>query len=413
MSYSHFELDQIPQPSDKNIAIHVNRAAEQALRHGHPWLFESGIKKQSHQGKPGDLAVIFDRNRNFLAIGIFDPFSPIRIRVLHHHKPAQINQDWFQEKFKNAINQRSGLPENTSGYRLIHGENDGLPAIVLDKYDRTLVLKIYSTAWIPFLRDLIPLCQTLSPERIILRLGRRTQQHPKHLFGLEDGSILWGAPLEDPVMFLENGITFEVDPIHGQKTGFFLDQRDNRARVEELANGQTVLNVFSYTGGFSLYAARGGAKSIISIDISKPALEAARRNFEYNREHPSVAASNHQTLAGDAFEVLSQLVETSQLFDMVIIDPPSFASNKKETPAGIRAYRHLTRLGLQVLRPGGVFVQASCSSRISSDKFFAAVHQEADKMNRPLTEIERTSHPLDHPIGFPEGAYLKCIFAKA
>lgn len=413
MNFPTPNLEQLPYPAETNIALHIHNAAEQALRRGHPWVFENSIVKQSQPGKPGDLAVIFDYKRKFLAIGIFDPASPIRVRILQHHQPAQINRQWFQERFHQAINKRSQLPDNTSGYRVIHGENDGLPALVLDRYDQTLVMKIYTAAWIPFLRDLIPLCFDLSPKRIILRLGRKTQRHPEHLYGLKDGQLLWGSVPKGPLKFLENGITFEVDPVRGQKTGFFLDQRDNRSIVETLAGGQTVLNVFAYTGGFSLYAARGGAKSVTSVDISQPALATAERNFHHNQKHPSVAAATHQTLAGDAFEILTILGDNKQSFDMVIIDPPSFANNKKEITPGLRAYRRLTRLGLQVLRPGGIFIQASCSSRISSEQFFAAVHREADLMNRKLKEIQRTSHPIDHPIGFPEGAYLKCLFAEA
>lgn len=407
------ELDQLPHPSDKNIALHIKSNTERAIRRGHPWLFENGIQRQSHAGKPGDLAVIFDHKRDFLAVGLYDPCSPIRVRILQHHQQAKIDRDWFQKKFQKAIDIRAALPKNTNGYRLIHGENEGFPALVLDRYDRTLVLKIYSVAWIPFLRDLIPLCLTLSPERIILRLGREVQQHPEHLYSLRDGSLLWGSAPEGTIMFLENGITFEVDPIHGQKTGFFLDQRDNRAMVEAFAGGHSALNVFAYTGGFSLYAARGGATNITSVDISLPALDAAKRNFHHNRHNPTISAAKHQTLTGDAFQILTQLADNKQLFDMVIIDPPSFASSKKEISAGLRAYRRLTRLGLQVLRQGGVFVQASCSSRITSDDFFAVIHQEADLMNRALRTIRETFHPLDHPIGFPEGAYLKCIFAEA
>jgi len=406
-------LDHLPRPGAKNIALHIKKKAEGKIRMGHPWLFAEAIQKQSHPGQPGDLAVIFDQKRRFLAIGLYDPFSHIRVRILQHRQPATINGAFFESKFQQALSIRSAIADNTDGYRLIHGENDVFPGLVLDKYANTLVLKIYSLVWIPFLRDLMPLCLALSPERVILRLGREAGQHPQHLHGLKDGTLLWGSNPEGVSLFLENGITFEVDPIHGQKTGFFLDQRHNRARVEALAANQTVLNVFSYTGGFSLYAARGKARSVTSVDIGQPALDAANRNFAYNRDHPTIAACNHQTIQGDAFKVLTRLAESRQKFDMVIIDPPSFASSKKDAPAGLRAYRRLTHLGLNVLVEGGLLVQASCSSRISRQDFFKAINQEADLAGRKLHQIERTSHALDHPIGFPEGEYLKCIFAEA
>ncbi len=404
-------LASLPVPAEKRIALRVTRPAERALRDGHPWLYDNAIRTQSHVGKPGDLAVVFDHKKRFLAIGLYDPCSPIRVRILQHTEPTPINQDWLAGKIEQARGIRSALPAETTGYRLIHGENDGLPGLVLDAYAQTWVLKIYSAAWISFLGDLLPLLIDLSPERIILRLSREVARHPEHLHGLADGTILWGPPLKGPVLFKENGLTFEVDPVHGQKTGFFLDQRDNRARVESLADGKSVLNLFAYSGGFSLYAARGGARSVTSVDISSAALQAAERNFAHNQDHPAIAGAEHKTVVGDAFEITSQLHADGLRYDMVIIDPPSFAKSLSEANKALRAYRRLTRLGLSVLNPGGVFVQASCSSRVSPGDFFAAIHQEAQLAGRPLGDIECTGHPIDHPIGFPEGEYLKCLFA--
>jgi 23S rRNA (cytosine1962-C5)-methyltransferase len=406
-------LDSVPSPSEKRIALRITPAAERALRGGHPWLYEDAINQQSHEGKPGDLAVIFDKKRRFLAIGLFDPLSPIRVRILQHKDATPINQAWFGNKISDAQHLREGLPPETTAYRLIHGENDGLPGLVLDNYAQTFVLKIYSAAWIPHLVGLLPLMINLSPTRIILRLSREVARHPEHLFGLEDGMILWGSQPEGPILFMENGLTFEADPMHGQKTGFFLDQRDNRAKVEALAEGKSVLNLFAYTGGFSVYAARGGASAVTSVDISRPALEAAERNFAHNQDHPAIARSKHQTIVGDVFEVLTKLKSDGQKFDLVIIDPPSFAKSQAEVKRALHQYRRLTGLGLDILTPGGIIVQASCSSRVPSQDFFAAINQEAQFAGRPLNEIQRTGHALDHPIGFPEGAYLKCLFASA
>jgi 23S rRNA (cytosine1962-C5)-methyltransferase len=215
------------------------------------------------------------------------------------------------------------------------------------------------------------------------------------------------------VLFQENGLTFEADPILGQKTGFFLDQRDNRARVERLSANKSVLNVFAYTGGFSVYAARGGARQVVSVDISPQAMAAADRNMAHNRQISTVAAAVHETLAEDAFEVLMRMASTGRRFDLVILDPPMFAQNQAQAGAAISAYERLTRLGLGVLRPGGVLVQASCSSRVEAEAFFNAIHRAAWEADRRLTEIEHTAHALDHPIGYKEGAYLKCLFARA
>lgn len=407
-------LRKIPLPAEKRIALRVTQPAARALRKGHPWLFEDAIRKQSHDGQPGDLAVIFDDQRNFLAIGLYDPTSIIRVRVLQHRKPAKINQHWFTRKIENAIKIRAALPTNTNGYRLIHGENDLLPGLVIDRYHKSLVIKLYTSAWIPYLSILVSILQDLlTPKRIILRLARRVARQPQFLHQLEDGSLIYGTPLEGPVLFLENGITFEADLFHGQKTGFFLDQRDNRSRVEKIAKDKHVLNIFSYTGGFSVYAARGGAKKVFSADLSKPALEAAKRNFMHNAQNPSIAGCQHKTHAGDAFELLGNLATAGRTFDLVIIDPPAFAKNRFEIDNALRAYGRLTQLGLSVLAPGGILVQASCSSRIDNKMFYKGIHQAALHVRRPLTEIERTGHALDHPVGFPEGEYLKCLFARA
>ena len=410
-------LSHIPTPTEQRIAVHVTPAAERAIRQGHPWLFDQAIRQQNHEGRPGDLAVIFDRQRRFLAVGLYDPHSPIRVRILQQGKPATIDRDWFQARLAAAAQLRAPLQKSaTTGYRLVHGENDGMPGLVVDCYGQTLVYKLYTAAWLPHLRDVLSAQEHIVPaERIVLRLGRAMQEQPGHLYGLGDGAILSGPDLDGPVIFEENGLRFEVDPVRGQKTGFFLDQRENRARVEKLSGGKTVLNVFAYTGGFSLYAARGGAHAIISIDVSRPALAAAARNFDLNCEHPSVAAAarKHELLAEDAFEALARLGRNGRRFDVAIIDPPAFAKKRAEIKRALSAYRRLTRLGLAVLRSGGTLVMACCSSKIGADEFFAAVHQAAAQAGRPLREIERTGHPLDHPVGFKEGAYLKCLFAVA
>jgi 23S rRNA (cytosine1962-C5)-methyltransferase len=230
---------------------------------------------------------------------------------------------------------------------------------------------------------------------------------------LYDGLILNGEALNGPILFQENGLTFEADPVSGHKTGFYLDQRDNRARVESLSAGKSVLNVFAYNGGFSVYAARGGASNVVSVDLNEAALEAAKRNFFHNLHFSNVATAQHDIIAGDAFEILETMAKEKQLFDIVILDPPMFAHNQNQIDSALIAYRKLTQIGLAVLRPGGTLVQASCSSRVDADQFFETILQTAAVSGRPLVELERTGHAVDHPIGFPEGAYLKCLFAIA
>lgn len=410
------KLSALPKPADRRMALHITRDAERHLRGGHPWLFADSIVRQSHEGKPGDLAVVFDQKRRFLAIGLYDPTSPIRLRVLQQGAQATIDAAWFEATITTSAQLRQPLiaDAQTTGYRLVYGESDGLPGCVMDRFEATLVIKLYTAAWIPHLADLVRAVQQVQPvERIVLRMSRNMQEQPEHLYGLEEGAILMGPPLTAQVFFLENGIHFEADPIHGQKTGFFLDQRENRARVEGLAAGKRVLNVFAYNGGFSLYAARGGATAVTSLDISGPALAAAERNFALNRDERTIATANHQRLEGDAFILLQTLAQAGEAYDLVIIDPPAFAKRQAEVTRALNAYAQLTRLGLGVLRPGGTIVLASCSSRIGTAEFVANAEQAAVAAGRPLRIFDTTGHALDHPVGFAEGAYLKCIYAFA
>ncbi|MEM7119595.1 MAG: class I SAM-dependent rRNA methyltransferase, partial [Chloroflexota bacterium] len=294
----------------KRLALRVTPAAERAIRSGHPWLFAEAIVKQSHNGRSGDLAVIFDRKKRFLAVGLYDPASPIRVRILQQGKAAKIDEEWFRERVKTAVSHRiPHFDDLTTGYRLIHGENDGLPGLVVDRYDRTLVIKLYTAAWVPHLEPFLDALTAVGfrkPQRILLRLSRSVAEQTDDLHGLRNGSYLLGKAV-GAVTFLENGLRFEADIKQGQKTGFFLDQRDNRARVEQLARSKSVLNVFSYTGGFSLYAARGGAKRVVSLDLSQPALATAVRNFKLNNHIKAVANADHELMIGDAFRSLTQL----------------------------------------------------------------------------------------------------------
>lgn len=393
------------------------------MKRGHPWVFAKGIRQQRQEGRAGDLAVMFDRDNRFLAIGLYDPASPIRIRVLHRGAPETIDRDWFAARIRAASERRQPLLEqDTTGYRVVHGENDRLPGLVVDRYGDSVVVKLYTSAWFPYLTDVVAGLRPLSdPERIVLRLSRAvqrvtavSQQRSERAAGvadLRDGQTLHGDPAPGPVLFRENGLRFEADLVRGQKTGFFLDQRDNRARLERHCAGKTVLNVFAYTGGFSVYAARGGARSVTSLDASAAALAAAERNFEHNRSHAAVAAARHRILCGDAFELVAGMRDRGERFDVVILDPPSFAKARADVERALRSYSRMIRMGLDVLSSPGLLVAASCSSRITADRFRVLVEETARDARRSMRILEMTGHPLDHPIAFPEGAYLKCIFA--
>jgi 23S rRNA (cytosine1962-C5)-methyltransferase len=380
------------------------------VRSGHPWLFDSGITRRPETADPGSLAILFDSNRRFVGVGLYDPDAPIRVRVLHVGEQLTIDAKWLGSRLSDSIARRRVLTDDprTTGYRLVHGENDQLPGIVVDRYGDTLVLKLDTAAWLPYTRLLAEMLADFTGcNRVVLRLSRHVQDES----GPQNGDVIHGEPAT-AVVFSENGIRFEADPVAGQKTGFFLDQRDNRARVEQLAGGREVLNVFAYTGGFSLYAARGGARSVVSLDISKPALAACERNIALNQDDPNIAATDHETLAADAFDALAEFADSGRRFGMVILDPPSFARRQQDVDGAVSAYRRLARLGTRVLADGGILVAASCSSRVTADVFFDTVNSGVAAQKRRFVELERTAHALDHPIGFPEGAYLKCVFGK-
>jgi 23S rRNA (cytosine1962-C5)-methyltransferase len=225
-----------------------------------------------------------------------------------------------------------------------------------------------------------------------------------------DGSVIAGSVAEGPVLFTESGLRFEADVRAGQKTGHFLDQRGNRSIVGSMSDGRDVLDVFASTGGFSVHAAAGGARRVHSVDISAPTLAAAERNIGLNSELPAVAACGHSIEVGDAFEVMARLASAGESFDIVIVDPPSFASRQDRVDAALRAYSKLTHLACRLVRPGGVLVQASCSSRVTADRFYGTVASAALVGGYELREIARTGHEPDHPVGFPEGEYLHAGF---
>ncbi len=376
-------------------------------------MYAEAVTSVSNASAPaGSLAVIFNKDRQFAAIGLWDPSSPIRIRVLHAGKPKAIDDQHWANVVKRAARARHTLAaQGTTGWRLLHGENDGTGGLVIDRYDTTVVCKVYSPAWLPHLNSILEAVrETLDVERIVMRFGRlASSERAVKAAGLHDGMTVFGEASDDPVLFTENGLTFEADVVRGQKTGHFLDQRDNRQLIRLVAQDARVLDVFSCTGGFSVHAAAGGASHVHSVDIAEPAIATAKRNMVHNAA--AVSSARHETTVGDAFEVMDRLVHRAQQYDIVIIDPPSFASKTSERDGAIRAYRKLTELGLPLVRPGGRLLQSSCSSRVTEDDLVSTVQSAARGQARPMHEIQITGHALDHPIGFPQGQYLKAITA--
>ena len=400
--------------SPARLRLRVSPAAESAIRSGHPWVYSDSIRDTNREGHLGDLAVIYDRQDRFLAIGLFDPASPLRVRVLHHGKPVTLDAAWWADRLKQALDRRQGLFDaDTNGYRWIYGESDGWPGLVLDRYADTLVLKLYSGVWLPRLPEIQSLIQQqLSPTRLVLRLSRNIQDVARQ-FGRADGQFLQpeNAAGEDPItIFTESAIRFEAEVVRGQKTGFFLDQRENRRTVGECARGAAVLNAFSFSGGFSLYAARGGATSVTDLDISAHALESARRNFSLNQHVPEIRTCRHDSVQADAFEWLARGPRAS--FDVVVLDPPSLARKEQERARAIGAYGRLADSGIARVNPGGLLVAGSCSAHVSTDEFYEAVRRAATRSGRPFSVWRTAGHPPDHAARFREAEYLKCIYLR-
>lgn len=387
--------------SQERIAVKVKQKAIRHIKSGHPWLFDKSIVKQNKKGKTGDIAIIFDDKFNrFVAIGLYDAESPIRIKILSTENGTTIDAHFIAKKIQAAYDKRIDLlAEDVSGYRLLYGENDGLPGLVCDIYDTCAVIKLYSSIWIPYLDDISnTIIQVSKVQSSVLRMSRLIMK--QNNTNLSEGQILSGQLESEEVVFTEYGVKFYSHVIKGHKTGFFLDHRQNRRYVQDIAKGKSVLDVFTYAGGFAIHAAVGGAKSVTAIDISKPALALAQKNAHLNNV-------KIRTIADDAFKVLHQIIKEKKKYDLVIIDPPAFAKSQKEIPRALEQYARLAQLGIQLTANQGLLILASCSSRVSKEDFFHTIESAMRKSGRPFHRTNQTTHDVDHPIGFAEGSYLK------
>lgn len=358
----------------------------------------------------GDLGVVFDKKRRFAAIGLYDPNSPLRLRILHQGSPRTIDGSFWRHRLQAALDQRQSLlrRSDSSGWRWVNGENDELPGLVVDCYGQTLVVKLDTGAWLPHLAAVLTEAVDLrTVDSVVLRLSRSVQVTVPEL---ADGSVLLGD-VAGEIPFLENGIPLTADVIRGQKTGYFLDQRANRQRVAELAPGQDVLDMFCCTGGFTVAALAAGARSVHAVDRSTHAIETVKRHAGA-LEGAAGDPARLTTSASDAFDDLERLNHAGRQFGVVVVDPPSFASSAKDVAGAHRAYRRLTELAAPLVAAGGWLVQASCTSRVEADVFTRDVVATLGSASRRIIAQEVSGHDVDHPIGFPEGAYLKCVFAQ-
>ncbi|UDY36543.1 class I SAM-dependent rRNA methyltransferase [Dermatobacter hominis] len=433
--------DRTPPASAPALAVRLHPDALRHVRRGHPWVFDGSLESVrggrhgDGTGDPGDVAVVFDDRRRFAAVGLWDPASPIRIKVLAAGERAEVGPALWRDRLRDAATLRRPLLDraDTTALRLVHGENDRLPGVVIDLYGpasgpRAAVLKLYSSAWFPHLDDLVAALDAVAAEGVVpavgpvvLRLSRSVARGPRPE-GLDDGVVLRAGAAGEPdleraevlerVEFLERGLRFTADLRHGQKTGWFLDQRDNRVLVGSMARGARVLDVFCCGGGFTVHAAAGGAESVHSVDLSPHAVADTERHLALNRDRATVARARHRGTVGDAFEVMDALGRAGETYDLVVVDPPSFASRRRDVTGALRAYGRLTELAVWLVRPGGTLVQASCSSRITADDLVSTAIRAAPRAGADLVVVRQTGQPVDHPVGFSEGAYLKALVAR-
>lgn len=386
------------------IQLRLARDLTRSVKRGHPWVFAEALR-QLPPAPPGTQAVLLDNKKGReIGRGFYDPRSPLAFRVCTTEPGETLNAHWAETRLARALTLRQTLfDEQTSGFRLFNGEGDGLPGLICDIYGDTAVLQLDGPGPAGFW-DMAGVARWVAQALSLSCVYERGRA------GGQAGQLLLGKLPSGPVPFLENGARFSVDVIHGQKTGFFLDQRDNRQKIRELAAGRRVLNVFGYTGGFSVCAGLGGARHVITVDVAAPALEAAGQHWQLNGLPPTA----HETAAADAFQFLAGAAEQRKTWDLVIVDPPSFASSKAAVSKAIAAYQKLIAAGAAVTTPEGLLAVASCSSHVTPEVFLSACEEGISMARRRATVLHIGGQPADHPspLALPEFRYLKFVLLR-
>ena len=392
--------------------LNLKPGREKSVLHRHPWIFSGAVARVTGEPQPGETVLVRSSAGEALAWAAYSPASQIRARVWSWEVDRPVDEDLFQERIGKALAiRRAVIPEGeTNTLRLVNAESDGLPGLIVDRYADWLVLQSLTAgtdAW----RE--PICRALSEQTGVAQIYERSDVDVRALEGLAPraGSILGGEPPER-IEISENGLKFWVDVRTGHKTGFYLDQRPNRRRLGELAAGREVLNCFSYTGGFALYALAGKANSVLSIDSSAEALALGRENLALNRLPAGLA----EWLEGDVFKLLREFRDRGRSFDCIILDPPKFAPTAAQAERAARGYKDINLLAVKLLRPGGLLFTFSCSGGVPLDLFQKIVAGAALDAGSRVEILEVLTQGPDHPVGlnFPEGAYLKglvCIKA--
>jgi 23S rRNA (cytosine1962-C5)-methyltransferase len=380
---------------------------ERSLKRRHPWVFSGAVAKVQGNPGPGETIGLWSATGEFLAVAAYSPQSQIVARIWDWKERA-IDRAFFNENIKRAVEQRRTLLQgtDTDAVRLVHGESDGLPGVVADRYGDTVVLQLSSAGadrWRAEIAD------ALLDASGAGRIWERSDADVRQLEGLAPvTAALRGAREPTRLVVTENGLQFGIDLEHGHKTGFYLDQRDNRRRVRELAQGCDVLDAFCYSGGFALNALAGGAKSVTAVDSSADALALARGNAELNQ------LAQPEWLEGDVFQLLRRFRDQARSFDFIVLDPPKFAPTAAHAEKAARAYKDINLLAFKLLRPGGLLVTFSCSGGVAADLFQKIIAGAALDAGADAQIIERLGPGADHPVAlnFPEGDYLKGLICR-
>ncbi len=386
--------------------IYLKAGRDYSLVKGHPWVFSGAVGKVEGRPGPGEIVQACSADGKPLALGFYNPHTDIAFRLLTADTSQAINEDFWEKRFLAVIRLRSRLiPPETNACRLVNAEGDFLPGLIVDRYGDGLVLAI-GTAGMEKLSPV--LLEILKRHLAPTWIYERSEGKSRSIEGLSDRiGIRHGHPLTKDVTVRENGMLFAVDPVSGQKTGFFLDQRVNRERIRTLSGGLSVLNCFCYTGAFSVYAAAGRAQQVVSVDISENAVEMARRNLQMNGFSPGA----HPALKADVF---SYLRDTQESFDLIILDPPAFAKSKKEVPRAARGYKDINLQAARRLKGGGLLATFSCSNHVDADLFQKIVQGAVSDAGKTAQLLQVLGPGPDHPVNLahPEGHYLKGLLLR-
>ena len=380
---------------------------EKSLARRHPWVFSGAVDRVEGAPEPGATVAVRAATGGFLAWAAFSPQSQIRARAWSFDEAESIGPEFFRARIDGAVSRRAGLERDTDALRLVHGEADGLPGVVCDRYAGRVVLQLSSAGAERWRDEIVAAVCAASGCR---EAYERSDLEVRSLEGLTPRTgALRGAP-DGMVTIAEHGLHYRVDVAHGQKTGFYLDQRANRRTIGALAAGRDVLNAFCYSGGFSLAALAGGAASVLSIDSSAAALELARENLVLN----GLDAACAEWREADVFQCLRELRNAGRAFGLVVLDPPKFAPTAAHAERAARAYKDVNLLALKLLRPGGLLATFSCSGGVSADLFQKIVAGAAADAGADAELVERFHADRDHPVlmSFPEGEYLKGLLLR-